>query len=285
MDVNLGTEEMLTESTSEYLARQMGVGDDAYRYQYLSVQSFVTDGADDVAIACSEMQTERKQLLRNVQGRLGQVLPSLNEVPEQGLLGVMTITVKRADADVDNAMWAERRNLMRTGLRHVLAAWAAVRKRFIVVMSHSGEYVNDNSEEVLPDHLHAVYIKNPYDRSDQLAAEIRDFVIHDCSWETIDTSMGIFGAAETPAFDEGWDEGELPDDAPFDEDIEGADSSETDQEELDLEAESADWSDEEAFDDYDTSSYEEDIPDELQDDFLDIPDDMPEQEPLEENDE
>jgi hypothetical protein len=60
----------------------------------------------------------------------------------------------------------------------------------------------------MDDHEHVLYQKARFDGTNQLCSEIRAYVEDDCSWENIDQSLGIFGAAEAPTFDDDYDEGE-----------------------------------------------------------------------------
>lgn len=225
MDVALGMELPLEEPVTTYLATQMGIGDAMMLYQYLTVQSMLIDGTKnqnddgnvDVTLVCSEVQDERKRTYHQMLSQLSNFIANLDEVLDDRTLGSMTITVRRANTARDNALWKERREMMLTALRHILFAWASMRKRILVAIVHSGEFKDDGSMK--DDHIHVLYVKEEFDGSAQLKNEITKFVENDCSWQTIDTSLGMFGAAEVPDFDDEYDEGELFDDDIADDDL------------------------------------------------------------------
>lgn len=242
MDVNLGIEEMVTEPLEDWLRYQMGIGDAATHHLWLSAQTLMVNGREDVATVCSEMQSERERLYHTIAITLSREVESLGNPPDESEVGIVTLTVRHADADIDNDWWQNRRDIMLLGLRHILAAWSAHRSRTCVICTHAGQIDDDGNR--MDDHIHVLYQKGPYDSTNQLCSEIRAYVEDGCSWETIDQSLGIFGAAEMPAFDDEYDEGEydtadddidLPDDFDDEDDYPDDEIDETELERSQLE--------------------------------------------------
>lgn len=209
MDVSLGSEQMVTEPLASLLREYMALDEFYDNHRWLTVQTLFIDTHQEVSVACSEWQPERESLYHAIAMHLNGIGVITSAEPDPDEIGVVQLTVQRADAELDNAWWQERRELMLIGLRQIVAAWAHHRGRLVIACTHAGQYADDGSR--MSDHIHIIYQKAQYDPTNLLCSEIEKYVSDGCSWESIDESLGIFGAAEMPEFDDEFDDQELVD--------------------------------------------------------------------------
>lgn len=217
MDIDLGLEQIVEDPLSSVLEECMVLDDEHPHHEWLSVQTMFIDKEKNVEVACSEWMPEREELYHEISKRLTNLGISTTKAPDPDELGILKLTVHKSDADVDIPHWKQRRELMLYGLRQIIAAWAMHRDRVVIACTHQGQL--DDDGERMRDHIHVMYQKGPYDTPSLFCSEIEAYVANGCTWERIDQSLGIFGAAEMPAFDEEYDEQEIYTEQDEEEDI------------------------------------------------------------------
>lgn len=220
MDVSLSTEQVLEDRLASVLREFMALDEFYHDHMWLETQTLFLDVEQEAQVACSQWEPERESLYHTIAMQLNEAGIVTSAPPDPDQIGIMQLTVRRADADIASGFWEQRREHMLLGLRQIVAAWASYRRRMVIACTHSGQY--DEDRKRMADHIHVLYQKESHDAADLLRSEIETYVASGCKWDKIDESLGIFGAAETPEFDDEYDDQEMPNDL-FGED--GYDSS------------------------------------------------------------
>lgn len=188
----------MTQVLGTYLQEICGIDAFARNHLWLELSSFLVRSDGNVSQVSSEWQQERKSFLHEALGCATAIGAFDDEVPNYENLGVMQLQVPMP-ADIEQQYYNSRRDLMLIGLRHILVAWSLFRRRMLIASTHSGQV---EEKRRLDDHIHVLYERTATDPVNLFGKEIEEYIANDCSWESIDSALGLFGVADNPAFDD-----------------------------------------------------------------------------------
>lgn len=188
----------MTQALGTYLQEICGIDAFARNHLWLELSSFLVKSDGNVSQVSSEWQQERKSFLHEALGCATAIGAYDNEVPSYESLGVMQLQVPMP-ADIEPQYYNSRRDLMLIGLRHILVAWSLFRRRLLIASTHSGQV---EEKRRLDDHIHVLYERTATDPINLFGKEIEEYITNDCSWESIDSALGLFGVADNPTFDD-----------------------------------------------------------------------------------